>query len=205
MVKKERIKVLKPNSFRRVSLSEGSGIEKQVMENMVHLQKINADMADKFDKLSRQVSDLLVLFEMAARSFSKQQIAPIVTERDKEFVEKIDKLLDQNKTIAKGLTLMDERVRERIYGPGDSQPQMPPMQQLRQFVPQPRIAQPVQMPQIPKQAQQESMQVKEISAPGDEGELSISSKPVGEPATNSNSENKEGNPSPPVSRPLPRF
>ena len=53
---------------------------------------------------------------MSARSFAKQPQIQI-TEKDKEFLEKIDKLLEQNKTIAKGLTLMEQKMRERLYGP----------------------------------------------------------------------------------------
>ena len=76
---------------------------------------MHADLAEKFNRLSEQISGLLSLFENAARSFA-QNPANQVSEKDKDFLEKIDRLLDQNKTIAKGLTLMEERIRERVYG-----------------------------------------------------------------------------------------
>ncbi len=104
-------------------------IEEAVLKNLISLQKINTDLAEKFDRLAKEISTLLGLFEVTAKNFSKH-IALGEYEKDKEFLEKIDKLLDQNKTLAKGLTLMEERLRERVYGPqplspaGQSQPGM---------------------------------------------------------------------------------
>ena len=92
-------------------------LQKQVMENLIELQKVHTSLAEKFDKLSVQLTSLLNLFEMAARSFAEHP-ANQVAEKDKEFLEKVDKLLEQNKVIAKGLTLMEERIRERMYGSG---------------------------------------------------------------------------------------
>lgn len=90
-------------------------LQEKIIENLIELQKVHTNMAEKFDKLSDQIVNLLSLFEMAARSFVEHP-ANQGTDKDKEFLEKIDKLLEQNKTIAKGLTLMEERVRERLYG-----------------------------------------------------------------------------------------
>ncbi len=89
-------------------------IEDKILENMIELQKIHTGLAEKFDKLTKEISSLLSLFELAARSFSKNP-AIKVGESDKEFLDKIDKLLEQNKTIAKGLTLMEEHIRKKAY------------------------------------------------------------------------------------------
>lgn len=90
-------------------------LEDKLVENLVELQKVNTLLAEKFDRLANQISALLALFETTARSFAS---SPGVqsSEKDKEFLDKINRLLDQNKTIAKGLTLMEERIRERVYG-----------------------------------------------------------------------------------------
>jgi hypothetical protein len=97
-------------------------IERSLAENIIQLQKIHANMAEKFDKLAGEISQLLALFEITARTFTKNM--PLGEhEKDKEFLEKIDKLLDQNKVLAKGLTLMEERLRERMYGRQPSQPE----------------------------------------------------------------------------------
>ncbi|MBM3232760.1 hypothetical protein FJZ18_01175 [Candidatus Pacearchaeota archaeon] len=90
-------------------------LQHKLIENIVILQKVQTDMAEKFSKLSDQISNLLVLFEMAARNFAGTP-ANQTNEKDKEFLDKIDKLLDQNKVLAKGLTMMEERLREKVYG-----------------------------------------------------------------------------------------
>jgi len=92
-----------------------SALEHKMLENLIELQKVHTNLAEKFDKLSEQLTSLLGLFEGAARSFAEHP-ANQVAEKDKEFLEKVDKLLEQNKTIAKGLTLVEERIRERVYG-----------------------------------------------------------------------------------------
>lgn len=99
---------------RKINKGNDSGIEDKLVENLVSLQKVHIDLAEKFDKLSKEISSLLALFEIAARSFSKHP-ATKVAETDKEFLEKIDKLLEQNKTIAKGLALMEDQMRKKMY------------------------------------------------------------------------------------------
>jgi len=169
---------------------------------MIHLQKVHTDLAEKFDKLSRQISELLVLFEMAARSFSKQQISPIITDRDKEFVDKVDKLLDQNKTIAKGLTLMEERIRERTgMTENSNQSSVQQVQQPQQFQQTAQQSSQFQMSRqmMSSQPVRQAEQIQPVQQIAEqEEELSIANKPA---ETNK----EDGNPTPPVSRPLPRF
>ena len=99
-------------------------LQEMIIENLVELQRVHTNMAEKFNKLSEQIASLLNLFELAARSFAEHPANQGV-DKDKEFLEKIDRLLEQNKTIAKGLTLMEERVREKVYGPVPPRLQMP--------------------------------------------------------------------------------
>ncbi len=91
-------------------------IEDKILQNLIELQKIHTNLAEKFEALSSQLSSLLALFETAARNFAKQVNIPGL-EKDKEFLDKIDRLLEQNKTIAKGLTIMEQKMREKLYGP----------------------------------------------------------------------------------------
>lgn len=88
-----------------------------LVENFVNLQKALTNLTIKFDKLSDQISSLLQLFEISAKSFAEKLStgAPEI-EKDREFLDKLNRLLDQNKVIAKGLTLMEEKLRERLYG-----------------------------------------------------------------------------------------
>ncbi len=107
---------------KKTSQKTSGNLEDKILQSLIDLQKVHLDVAEKFDKLSQQITNLLALFEMTARSFASQPQMQGV-EKDKEFLEKIDKLLDQNKLLAKGLTLMEERMRERIYGSQQRPPQ----------------------------------------------------------------------------------
>ena len=86
-----------------------------LIENFVSLQRAMLEMTSKIGKLSDNVAQLLHLFELSARTFMESQDIQEV-EKDKEFLNKLNLLLEQNKTIARGLTLMEEKVRERVYG-----------------------------------------------------------------------------------------
>ena len=109
-------------------------LEEKILQSIIDLQKVHVSVAEKFDKLSEQIASLLALFELAARSFAKQP-GMQSTEKDKEFLAKIDQLLDQNKVLAKGLTLMEEKLKERVYGPGMRYMPARPSPQPQQFRP----------------------------------------------------------------------
>ena len=132
------------------SEANSSNIEDKIVENLVALQKINIDMSEKFSKLAKEISSLLVLFELAAKNFSKHSTGKI-TEADKEFLDKIDKLLEQNKTIAKGLTLMEDQMKKRLYPEVEEREEMQEQQS-------PQIIQMQQIPQIQQEPSQEYSQ-----------------------------------------------
>lgn len=81
-----------------------------LIDNFVSLQHTMTNLAEKFNNLSVQISKLLGLFEISAKTFVERS-GGVLTKEDKELLEKIDRLMDQNKTIAKALTLIEERVR----------------------------------------------------------------------------------------------
>tara|TARA_Y100000310_G_C20697227_1_gene826558 strand:+ start:4548 stop:5018 length:471 start_codon:yes stop_codon:yes gene_type:complete len=121
-------------SSNKTKKSVDDSITKNLAKNIIELQKVHLDMAEKFDSLSKQLSTLLKLFESAAKSFAQNPIVQ-ASEKDREFLDKIDKLLDQNKTIARGLTLMEDRVREKIHHdspPPYQAPGQAPMQASQQ-------------------------------------------------------------------------
>jgi hypothetical protein len=90
-------------------------IQLALIENFVNMQKVLTNLSVKFDVLSDNISRLLQLFEITAKSFIKKNDENGFTKEDKALVEKLDVLLDQNKTIAKGLTLVEEKIRHKIY------------------------------------------------------------------------------------------
>ena len=86
-------------------------IPKALIDNFVGLQKVQANLAEKIDALTKQLSELLRLFETTAKSFAENP-SVLTAERDKEFLDKINQLLEQDKIIAKGVVYIEERVDE---------------------------------------------------------------------------------------------
>ncbi len=84
-------------------------VDKILIEKFVSIQKVIINLSVKFDNLSNQISKLLNLFEISAKTLAQKEFN---TEGDKKenkkIIGKMDKLLEQNKTIARGLTLMHE-------------------------------------------------------------------------------------------------
>ena len=110
-----------PRTWNKPKKLTKAELERQLIDNFVNLQKVLTNLSIRFDALSDNISKLLQLFEISAKSFVEKfpemgGTAGISKEKDKEFLGKVDTLLEQNKTIAKGLTLMEEKLRERVYG-----------------------------------------------------------------------------------------
>lgn len=89
-----------------------------LIENFVGLQKAMVNLSVKFEALSDNLVKLLNVFELSARGV----VAGSPKESDKDLLNKIDSLLEQNKTIAKGLVLIEQKVRSRT---GTSQKPLP--------------------------------------------------------------------------------
>ena len=134
MAKKEAVTQKKEKTS--VSSGESFRIEKVLVENFVSLQQVMTNLALKFDNLSGQISKLLELFEISAKSLAEK--GGFGEDRaDKRAAEKLDSLLEQSKVIAKGVALLHEKssseqrdFQEPRY-PVQSQV-MRPMQQMSQ-------------------------------------------------------------------------
>ena len=110
--------------------------EELLIENFVGLQHAMTNMSVKFGGLSDNISKLLNVFEESAKNFVSGGKPD-----DAEMLNKIDSLLNQNKTIAKGLVLMEGKLRGRNEGiPAPvrmGNPANPPMQQPTSNSPRP--------------------------------------------------------------------
>lgn len=91
--------------------------EELLIENFVGLQHAMTNMSIKFGSLSDNISKLLQVFEEAAKNTISGGKGD-----DKDMLDKIDSLLNQNKTIAKGLVLMEGKLRGRA----EESQRMPP-------------------------------------------------------------------------------
>lgn len=107
-------------------------IKEDILQNFVDLQDVLSNLALKIDDLTQQVSKLLRLFEESAKSFQEASPEP---SRDREFHSSIKTLLDQNKIIAKGISIIEERLRspqpQNTYIPYQQPPPLYPPQPIR--------------------------------------------------------------------------
>lgn len=120
--------------------------EKVLMENSVALQKVMVDLAEKFTNLSGQMSKLLSIFETSAKTLAEKDI-----ENNQEVVQKLNALLDQNKILAKGITLLhvtEEEIKEDISKTPRTTPQQIPSPMPPQ-IPKPNLSQ-LPQNQIPR-------------------------------------------------------
>jgi len=88
-------------------------VQKLLLENFTGLQKAMTNLAIKFESLSSQISNLLEVFELSAKNFVSQNQTNLNPEENKDMLNKIDSLLDQNKTLAKGLVTLEEKLRQK--------------------------------------------------------------------------------------------
>jgi hypothetical protein len=93
-------------------------IEQALVDNFISLQKVLTHLSIRFDEQANKMDKLLELFEISAKSFSEKYSdgyseTNSVNSGDTEFLKKLDSLLDQNKTIAKGIMMMEERIKNR--------------------------------------------------------------------------------------------
>ena len=108
--KSTKKKAAKKKTVSRTSRPRQSHNEKILIENFVSMQKVMTKMAENFDDLSKQISKLLKLFEDSAETLVEKDIKLQLSENgdQEEVLEKLNRVLEQNKIIAKGLTLMHE-------------------------------------------------------------------------------------------------
>lgn len=98
-------------------------IQESLIENFVNLQRVLTNLTIKFDMLSDNVSRLLQIFEISAKNFIKKTEEGFPIEGDKELLKKLDTLLEQNKTMSKGITLLEEKIRHKLSG--ENNPEFP--------------------------------------------------------------------------------
>lgn len=124
MAKKEIKKTLES----KPSPEKSENVQKILIENFVSLQEVMANLSEKLNNLTEQISKLLGLFEESAKAFMEKDIKIMGGGSDKDISDKIDKLLEQNKIIARGITLLHD---------SNSQPQTPQYDQPQQPIPAP--------------------------------------------------------------------
>jgi len=100
--------VIKSKSGAMSSVSNTKLIH-SLAENSIALQKKNMELVISIHTLTKKIDNLLNIFEEA----SKHVMEVGEDKRIFELTEKLEKLLEQNKTIAGGLLMLEKYVRER--------------------------------------------------------------------------------------------
>lgn len=127
--------------------SQEPEINKLMLENFVALQRVLTNTSTKIENLTTQITKLLDLFEISAKSLADREFE--IEKDNKETLEKLNSLLDQNKILARGLSLMHERMPQDQF----PHPVNIPPQQTFQTMP----------PMAPPMTQQKSSMTRELS------------------------------------------
>lgn len=91
----------------------------QLAENNLALQEKTAELITSIKGLTKKIDDMVKIFEEAAKHIKEGT--------DRPLMEKLQGLLEQNKTIAKGLILLEKYVREKSAMGGGSPFQPKPL------------------------------------------------------------------------------
>ena len=77
-----------------------------LVENELSLQKKTVELINTFNVLSQRIDKFLGVFEKAASRIERGEI-------EEPLAKKLESLIEQNKTIARGLLLLEKYVREK--------------------------------------------------------------------------------------------
>lgn len=83
--------------------------EQILVSNFVALQKVMTNLSSKIDDMTSKLSKLLDVFEISAKALAEKNFEFSTEKNDENFLKKLDILSEQNKIIARGLTLLHEK------------------------------------------------------------------------------------------------
>lgn len=96
-------------------------IKEDLASHLVRLENVLSNLAIKLDNLANNINHLLILFEESAKSIQEKQ-----PESNTDLTNSLKTLLDQNKIIAKGISIIEERLRRQIPPPQSYPRYIPP-------------------------------------------------------------------------------
>jgi Ser-tRNA(Ala) deacylase AlaX len=95
-----------------IQKEENGSINEILIENFTELQKAITNLSLNFNELSKEMSTLLGVFELAAKTEIEQKQSP---EQNIEIIEKLNYLIGQNKSLAQAVLILEERTRKPTY------------------------------------------------------------------------------------------
>ena len=140
---------------------------KEELEGLKSKKEVSSkDLAESVQKLTVVISEMLEVFGAAAQQMNlEEKEYESNVKKHEAITQKLDKIIDQNRTIAEGLVAIVEMVKEKIIeakGMGNEMPRQEP----RSFFPRPQASQrqePRMMP--PMQQSAMSQQMAQMSIP----------------------------------------
>lgn len=94
---------------KKISKKRSEDINNHLVENFISLQKVMVNLSAKFDNLSSQITRLLEIFEISARSLAQKDFEKNNVDKNSgEILKKLDNLSQQAGLISKGLVLIHE-------------------------------------------------------------------------------------------------
>jgi len=83
-----------------------------LIENFVGLQEAMTNLSKKFSELSQNLNNLLGVFELAAKTLAESE-----KQVDNTLSTKLDALIEQNKSIAREINIVDGKIRRKGIHP----------------------------------------------------------------------------------------
>jgi len=80
----------------------------ELIKHNVALEKVSLELLESVNKLTSRIDRMLSLFEEAAKNIEKAE-----TLEEQPLARKLESLIDQNKTIARGLLLLEKFIRDK--------------------------------------------------------------------------------------------
>jgi len=87
-----------------------------LLQNTIALQKTLVELATEIKALNKKVNTLVTLFETASSAFKQGKTKGMPSAAGnvpQDLLDKIDTLVEQNRTLAKGLLLLEKTLREK--------------------------------------------------------------------------------------------
>jgi len=106
-------KSIKKRSDKAIESSTRGQLDKAMMQNTISLQRVLTEVSTKLTGLTEKIEDLLEVFEDSAQAIVDKGFEDLSpkqnTEESKKILSKLDNLTEQNKLIARGLTIVSEK------------------------------------------------------------------------------------------------
>ena len=100
----------------------------ELIKHNIALEKVSLELLESVNKMTRRMDRMLSLFEEAAKNIEKTEKL-----EEKPMARQLESLIEQNRTIARGLLLIEKFVRDKTsigFKPSKMEPKTLPRPEL---------------------------------------------------------------------------